>query len=106
MLAITSTFWVQKRGSSPQEYEDAAWIGPNGVGNGEMQASSLTMAIADGASESMLAGKWARRLVQVFGNNKSTRSRSAFLASYRIAVGGWDDEVAEYMKEREERGAP
>lgn len=106
MLAIVSTFWVPKRGSSPQEYEDAVWVGPNGDGSGELKAPSLTMAIADGASESLLAGRWARRLVEVFGTNKPTRTRPAFAAAYRTAVSGWDDEVAEYVKGREERGHP
>ena len=106
MLAIVSTFSVPKRGSSPQEYEDAVWVGPDGDGSGELQASSLTMAIADGASESLLAGPWARRLVGVFGSNRATRTRSVFIAAYRTAVGGWDDEVAEYVREREERDRP
>jgi hypothetical protein len=106
MFAITSTFWVPKRGSSPKEYEDAVWVGPDGDGSGELQAPSLTMAIADGASESLLAGRWARRLVKVFGTYKAVRTRSAFVAAYRTAVSGWDDEVAEYTKEREERGSP
>ena len=57
------TFWVPKRGSSRQEYEDATWVGPDGNGNGEIQHQSLTAAVADGASESLLAGRWARRLV-------------------------------------------
>jgi hypothetical protein len=106
MLAMISTFSVPKRGSSPQEYEDAVWIGPDGDGTGELQAFSLTTAIADGASESLLAGRWARRLVEVFGTNKATRTRPAFIAAYRAAAGGWNDEVAEYLKEREERGSP
>jgi hypothetical protein len=106
MLAIISTFWVPKRGSSPKEYEDAVWVGPGGNSSGEVQASSLTMAIADGASESILAGRWARRLVEAFGTNKSARTRSAFLAAYWVAAGGWDDEVAGYTKERERRSVP
>lgn len=106
MLAITSTFSVPKRGSSPREYEDAVWVGPDGDGSGELQTASLTMAIADGASESMLAGRWARRLVEVFGTNKATRTRPAFIAAYGIAVAAWDEEVAEYTKDREERGSP
>jgi len=106
MLAITSTFWVPKRGSSDQEYEDAVWVGPGGDGSGELQGSSLTVAIADGASESLLAGRWAKRLVRVFGTNKPIRTRSAFVASYQAAVDGWDDEVAHYTKERDERGFP
>jgi len=106
MLAITSTFSVPKRGSSAQEYEDAVWVGPDGDGSGDLQAASLTIAIADGASESLLAGRWARRLVEIFGTNKATRTRPAFVAAYRQAAGGWDDEVAEYTNEREARGSP
>ena len=56
------------------------------------------MSIADGASESMLAGRWARRLVGVFGASKSTRTQSALLAAYRMAVDGWDEEVAKYTE--------
>jgi hypothetical protein len=106
MLAITTAFWAPKRGSSPQEYEDAVWIGPDGNSSGECRASALRMAIADGASESMLAGRWARRLATVFGTNTSTRTRRAFVAAYDLAVGGWDDEVAQYTREREDRGSP
>jgi hypothetical protein len=106
MLAITSTFWVPKRGSSLEEYEDAVWTGPDGNSSGELRAPSLSMAIADGASESMLAGKWARRLVEVFGTNRSTRTRAAFLSAYRAAAGGWGDEVVEYTKQRERRSFP
>ena len=106
MLAIVSTFTVPKRGSSPQEYEDAVWVGPDGNGSGELQASSLTMAVADGASESLLAGRWARRLVGVFGTNRATRTLRTFIADYRTAVDGWDDEVAAYIMEREDRDHP
>lgn len=106
MLAITSTFWVPKRGSSPQEYEDAVWVGPDGQGSGELHGPSLTVAVADGASESLLAGRWARRLVEVFGTHKATRNRPAFIAAHGMAVSRWGDEVAEYTNEREERGSP
>lgn len=102
-----STFWVPKRGSSPQEYEDAAWVGPDGNGNGEIQQHSLAVAIADGASESLLAGRWARRLVEVFGRvSSATRTRAGFIAAYQEAVSGWDQEVRGYTTEREQRGAP
>lgn len=107
MLASTSIFWVPKRGSSRQEYEDAAWVGPDGVGSSEMQQRSLRVAIADGASESLLAGRWAGRLVEVFGSVKNaTRGRTDFVAAYREAVSGWDEEVIRYTADREERGSP
>ena len=106
MLAITSTFWIPKRGSSVEEYEDAVWVGPDGSGSGEANCQSLRVAVADGASESLLAGRWARRLVKVFGSERTTQTRSAFVVAYQSAVGGWDDEVAQYTKDREERSAP
>jgi hypothetical protein len=107
MLAHISTFWVPKRGSSLQEYEDASWVGPDGDGNGEMQQRSFRVAVADGASESLLAGRWARRLVAVFGTAVgATRTKRDFVTAYREASLGWDEEVLEYTLQREERGAP
>ena len=101
------TFWVPKRGSSHQEYEDAAWVGPAGNDSGEIQQQSLTVAVADGASESLLAGRWARRLVGVFGQAATaTRGRRGFIAAYREASSGWDQEVLQYIAEREKRDAP
>jgi hypothetical protein len=111
MLSHTSNFWVrafwvQKRGSSPQEYEDAFWVGPDGNSDGEIQEQSLTVAVADGASESLLAGRWANRLVGAFGTARSaTRTRASFIAAYQKAVSGWDQEVLRYTAEREARGA-
>src|SRR5690348_3151374 len=103
MLAHASTFWVPKRGSSPEEYEDAAWVGPDGNSSGDIQERSLTAAVADGASESLLAGRWARRLVEVFGSvRNATRTRAGFVAAYRAAVDDWEREVLRYTTEREE----
>jgi hypothetical protein len=107
MLALASTFRVPKRGSSLQEYEDASWVGPDGSGNGEIQQETVRVAVADGASESLLAGRWARRLVAVFGTAKrATHTKHGFVAAYREAARGWDEEVEKYTTEREQRGAP
>jgi hypothetical protein len=105
MLAIVSTFWVPKRGSSYQEYEDAFWVDSHD-GSGEIRRSPFKAAIADGASESLLAGRWADRLVEVFGTSKAARSRREFSDAYRTAIDGWDDVVTEYKLKREERGSP
>jgi hypothetical protein len=107
LIAYASTFWVPKRGSSPQEYEDAFWVGPDGEGNGEIHLKSLRVAVADGASSSMLAGRWARQLVEVFGiERRATRSKPGFVAAYRKAARGWDDLVLDYTNGREMRGVP
>jgi hypothetical protein len=107
MLAHVSTFWAPKRGSSREEYEDAFWVGPDGTSEGEIRQRSLRVAIADGASESMLASRWAKRLVTVFGTAKNAaRTKPGFTAAYRQAVSGWNDEVLTYTADRESRGIP
>jgi hypothetical protein len=98
---------VPKRGSSLQEYEDASWVGPDGNDSGEVHRDSLTVAVADGASESLLAGRWAKRLVEVFGQTASaTRGMPGFVAAYRKASNSWDQEVLHYIAEREKREIP
>lgn len=107
MLTHVSTFWVPKRGSSLLEYEDASWVAPDGSGNGEIRQKSLRVAVADGASESLLAGRWARRLVEVFGSTvHAAWGEDEFAAAFNQATLGWDDEVREYTLQREERSAP
>lgn len=107
MLADIATFSVPKRGSSLDECEDASWVGPGGSVTGEIDADRLRIVVADGASESLLAGRWARRLTSTFGTGKSsTRARSSFIATYNVAVDAWAKEMAEYEAEREERGSP
>jgi hypothetical protein len=106
LIGNASTFWVPKRGSSTQEYEDAWWVGPDGRG-GDIQLRSFSVAVADGASSAMLAGRWARRLVEVFGGARgAARSKAEFLAAYREAADRWDGEVLDYINDREQRGSP
>jgi hypothetical protein len=107
MLAHVSTFWVPKRGSSLSEYEDASWVSPDGSGAGETRQKRLRVAVTDGASESLLAGQWARRLAAVFGSAADAAwGEGQFAAAYSQASLGWDEEVLEYTLQREERGAP
>jgi hypothetical protein len=102
-----SAFWTPKRGGTGQEYEDAFWVGPDGAGAGDIQLDALTVAIADGASESLLAGRWAQRLVRSFGTMPdATAGAPGFLAAYRTAAMGWDDEVMSYLAERGARDSP
>lgn len=107
MLAYVKSFWVPKRGNIPEEYEDAFWIGPDGDNDGELNGSVLRMALADGASESLLAGRWANSLVACFGTIASAASTPAgFLNAYESAASKWDEELAAYKAERDSRGAP
>lgn len=99
--AYVSTFWAPKRGVPKNEYEDASYISPSNVDDGKLVASTLRIAVADGATESLLAGRWASALVQAFA-----QSQQGFMATYKQVAGSWPAIVASYRAEREERGAP
>jgi hypothetical protein len=63
--------------------------------------------VADGASESLLAGRWAKWLAEhVATASRATRSRSGFLTAYEGATASWVKEIERYVAEREERGLP
>jgi hypothetical protein len=105
MLARVAAFSVPKKGCAPEEDEDAWWLGPDGAG--EREGDRLTVSVSDGASESLLAGRWAQRLASTVGAARgATRTRSGFVAAYREAAGRWTQEVAEYTADREARGSP
>jgi hypothetical protein len=107
MWAYVSVFSVPKRCSKPSECEDAYWVSPHGVSFGDVSERSLRVVVADGASESLLAGKWARWLSANFGaTTVAARSRLGFLRAYQVAAEGWSAEVERYVEEREQRGVP
>ena len=90
MQATITTFWEPKAGSSEAEYEDSYWTTPDGEGSTELGGSSLHVVVTDGASECLLAGRWAKHLSSTFGSvTGSTDTRKGFLATYSQAVDGW-----------------
>lgn len=66
MKVTISSFWTQKEGNQPDEYEDAFW--PLDVT--ELRGEMLQFAVADGATESSFARKWAKLLVESVGNGR------------------------------------
>lgn len=85
-----------KAGNTEAEYEDAYRVtGPRVV-------------VADGASESLLAGRWARTLTDVFAGapEEAYGDPGRFAAAADEAAGAWPDVVEAYIAEREERGSP
>jgi hypothetical protein len=55
-MFTTHTFWLQKSGLSPDEYEDASAV--------MMGESGLACAVADGATETSFSSVWARLLAE------------------------------------------
>ncbi len=60
---------TQKAGNSASEYEDAFWA-PEPTAR--LREGSLRVAIADGATDAMYSGLWARLLVKAYGKRRMT----------------------------------
>jgi Protein phosphatase 2C len=100
-----SAFKLPKIGASDTENEDAYWHGPGWGGDDDPQ--SLRVIIADGASESLLAGRWARHLTEVFAAApEDIGTGTGFIAAYERAAAGWQAELARYVQERADRNSP
>jgi len=100
MEALLTLLRLQKAGNAPEEYEDASC--PNE--SGRREGAELRFAVADGASEGMLSGAWARILVELHCRYDWTaRSMDQFLES---AYGDWRSYTSEYLRGRETRRAP
>ena len=107
MRLHVARFSTPKLGSAAAENEDAARLAPDDRVAGRWTGRRLRVVVADGASESMLAGRWARRLVDGFATTRSAWSAApGFVATYAAAADGWDEAMAAYVDEREARGAP
>ncbi|MEV6248322.1 hypothetical protein AB0M38_19295 [Streptomyces sp. NPDC051742] len=104
-------FLVPKAGSSLDECEDAidVLLSPD--------ASSLFAAVSDGASESLLAGAWAKQLVRGAiasmtaadeepGDREGGLSGAFVEALLPRTVDQWDGYISEYQAERAARGRP
>lgn len=97
-----NAFWLPKVGAVEAEYEDAYWYGPGEGGDGR-----LRVIVADGASESLLAGRWARYLTAVFRSSpERIGTEAGFTAAYQRAAAGWAAELARYKQERADRNSP
>jgi hypothetical protein len=92
-----------KAGSSDAEYEDA-WSVP------DQDASAVegcTVAVADGASESLLAGAWARRLATAVGASAGRDLDAGALAEAVCgAAAQWPAYLGRYTRWRERAGKP
>jgi len=62
MRVFFSSFWLPKFGNTEQEFEDAFFPTKEGKKEGQV----LRFAVADGATEGILSGKWAEILVRTF----------------------------------------
>ncbi|WP_433355872.1 protein phosphatase 2C domain-containing protein [Microtetraspora malaysiensis] len=108
MRASISSHCLHKGGGSEEEYEDAFATTADLQTLEDVAADGLRIAISDGASESILAGRWARLLVRhfttVIPNVLDTRDTFAYHAV--LAAEQWEHSISEYVAEREAGGRP
>ena len=93
MRCIVSSFWLPRHGSPVEQYEDAFCPRRTGV----RTAPRLRLAVADGASESMLSGLWADLLVTTWCRSRR-RTVAEVVAS---AMSAWDATLGTYLAGRE-----
>lgn len=108
MRTSVTTFKTPKDGSTEEEYEDASACLPEPAADGDVESGCLQIAIADGASESLLAGRWAQLLVREFteAELKAANGRADFASVAALASARWSEVVTTYVKERESLGRP
>lgn len=98
MRCVVTTLWLPRHGSPAEHYEDA--FCPRR--NGPRATPRLRLAVADGASESMLSGLWAELLVRTW-----CRARRRALADVvASAMSGWETAMKAYLEGREAAERP
>lgn len=98
MRCVVSSFWLPRDGSPVEHYEDAYFPRRTGM----RITPRLRLAVADGASESMLSGLWAQTLVRTWCRSRR-RAMADVMAS---AMSGWDAALVAYRKGREAEERP
>ncbi|MEU8137929.1 hypothetical protein [Streptodolium elevatio] len=133
MRAHVTVLALHKGGAEPHEYEDAAWVGSRGVPTvqggsavigadrsmlpppgptcrrgGVGRVTSVRAAISDGASDSLLARRWAEVLVRQAGGAPTglLRTGAGFADVLGRAANRWPDLMKRYEDARELRGRP
>jgi hypothetical protein len=90
-----------KSGGAEHEYEDAGHSDVHGdASEGAFDGELLRVAVADGASEAMLAGRWASALTRTFVQAALDADLTHVVG---VAAADWDEVVAEYLRDRARR---
>jgi len=100
MKVLVTSFSLQKNGNEPDENEDAFYPKRDGERHGQL----FRFAVADGASESMLSGKWADILVTTFSRFKVPSNN--FKGFLERANTNWSSWRKDYLYKRQKWGRP
>jgi hypothetical protein len=106
MHASVDVFLTHKDGGVAADYEDAAVFRPSAPDDAEVSIDDISVAVADGASESLLAGRWARLLVDEFAEAEPLLDGGWFAETAAQAATRWAGVYGAYVEERRDRGKP
>ena len=105
MRASVIAYWAAKEGSSATEYEDAWYVLP-GTGD-EVPGDWVAVAVADGATESLLARQWAAMMAEEFAAASAAAHDAYLFAETALALSSrWPAVVKSYIAERENAARP
>src|SRR5260370_40177301 len=105
MGASVIAYWAAKEGSSATEYEDAWQVLP-GTGD-EVPGDGVAVAVADGATESLLARQWAAMMAEEFAVASSAVHDAYLFTETALAVSPRLPAVLKsYIAERENAARP
>ncbi|WP_219506788.1 hypothetical protein [Nonomuraea ceibae] len=107
MPGSVASYHLHKGGGEADEYEDAYNVLPP-VADDQTDLVDLRVALSDGASESVLAGLWARSLVDHFASValEALVSPESFGREAVAAATSWDAILSGYVARREAAGRP
>ena len=99
MRASLFAYWAAKDGSSAAEYEDAWRILPGTAD--EVPGDWVAVAVADGATESLLARRWAAMTADGFAVARTAVCDAGSFAEIALALSArWPAVVESYTAER------
>jgi hypothetical protein len=105
MKASLIAYWAAKEGSSAAEYEDAWRILPGTAD--EVPGNWVAVAVADGATESLLARRWAAMTADGFALARTAVCDADSFAGTALALSArWPAVVESYTVERAAAGRP
>jgi hypothetical protein len=105
MRASVIAYWAAKEGSLSEEYEDAWKVLP-GTGD-EIQGDWVAVAVSDGATESLLARRWAAMLTDEFVvASRAVGDALAFAETACALSARWPSAVESYVAQRESAARP
>lgn len=106
MRGQIDTFWLPKAGASVEEYEDASANSVSDLPTVELtpEFDDVRVAVADGATESLLSGNWARALTLRVATEQIRHRR--WSDAIKWAIEDWPAHLEEYRRERLSRNKP